>query len=245
MDLPRGDVDIASIFAICCPRADQIEDLTDVEHHAHNGSPHHEVGEDGFLSGPRYVAVHQIGAGLDAALDLPGQLEAVVDVVEQVEKRDLEGGLHEETHQVSPPQAAVLLAQVIVKPRALAMLGPELAFPLFPVGHVQHHHEGRAGDEDQLEGPQANVGDGKEVVVADVGATWLEGVALEVALIVAPDPLGRHHEHQHPEDEDHREPNAPEGGGVLVDTAEKTLEKLPIHWLCFNWLLGTLEDAPL
>lgn len=79
--------------------------------------------------------------------------------------------------------------------------------------------------------------DGKEIVIADVGATWLEGVALEVALIVAPDPLGGHHEHQHPEDEHHREPNAPEGSGVLVDTAEKTLEKLPIHWLRFNWLL--------
>lgn len=136
MDFSRRDVDVALIFAICCPRGDQIEDLTDVEHHAHNGSPHHEVGEDGFLSGPRYVAVHQIGAGLYAALDLPGQLEAVVDVVKQVEKRDLEGGLHEEARQVSPPQAAVLLARVIVKPRALAMLGPKLAFPLFPVGHM-------------------------------------------------------------------------------------------------------------
>lgn len=91
------------MFEIRRPGGNQIEDLTDVEHHAHNGRPHHEVGENGLLSGPGYVAVHQIRAGLYITLDLPGQLEAVVDVVKQVEKSDLKGGLDEEAHQVSPP----------------------------------------------------------------------------------------------------------------------------------------------
>lgn len=72
---------VASVFETHCPRGNQIEDLADVEHHAHDGSPHHEVGEDGLLGGPRYIAVHQIGAGLYITLHLPGQLEAVVDVV--------------------------------------------------------------------------------------------------------------------------------------------------------------------
>lgn len=80
-------------------------------------------------------------------MGLPGQLEAV-DVVEPVEESDLKRGLGKEAHQVSPPQAAMLLAWVVVQPRVLAVLGSVLAFPLFPVGHVQHHHEGRAGDED-------------------------------------------------------------------------------------------------
>lgn len=48
-----------------------------------------------------------------------------------------------------------------------------------------------------------NMGDGKEVIVADVGATWLAGVAVEAYLIIAPDPLGGQHKDQHPEDEDH------------------------------------------
>lgn len=136
-------------------------------------------------------------------MDLPGQLEAVVDVVEQIEKHDLEGGLDEEAHQISPPQTAMLLARVVIQPSVLAVLGSVLAFPLLSVGHVQHHHEGRASDEDELKGPQANVGNGEEVIVADVGATWLAGVAVKVSLVVAPDTLGSHHIDQHPEDENH------------------------------------------
>lgn len=204
MDLSRQGVDAASMFEIHHPGSNQIENLTDVEHHTHDGRPHHEVGENGLLGGPGYVAVHQIRTGFDITLDLPGKLEAVVDVVEQVQKSDLKGGLHEEAHEVSPPQAAMLLAWVIVQVSALAaMLDLVLAFSLLPVRHMQHHHEGRAGDEDELESPEANVGDGEVVIVADVGATRLAGVAVEVSLVVAPDPLGGHHKDQHPEDEDH------------------------------------------
>ncbi|TNN41638.1 hypothetical protein EYF80_048188 [Liparis tanakae] len=229
VDPPRRGLGAASVFEVRHPYGDQIEDLADVEHHAQDGRAHHEVGEHRLLGGPGYVAVHHIGTGLDVALHLPGQPEAVVDVMQQVEEGDLEGGLDEEAQQVSPPQAAVLLARVVVQPRLVAVLGPVLALALLPVGHVQHHHEGRAGDEDELQGPEADVGDGEEVVVADVGASRLPGVAVELALVVAPDPLGGHNVDQHPEDEDHRQPDAAEGGGVLVDSAEETLEELPIH----------------
>lgn len=229
LDLPRGRVVASPILPTQDTSSNQIEDLTNVEHPAQHRGPHHEVGENRLLSGPGYVAVHQVGAGTGVTLDFPGQFEAVVDVVEQVEEQHLEGGLGEEAQQVRPPQAAMLLAWVVVQPGILAVLGFVLAFPFFPVGHVQHHHEGGAGDEDQLERPQANVGDGEEVVVADVGAAWLTGVALKVSLVVAPDPLGGHDEDQHAEDKDHRQPDASEASGILVDSAEKTFKKLPIH----------------
>lgn len=240
-DSSERGVDATSMFEIHHPGSNQIENLTDVEHHTHDGRHHHDVGENGLLGGPGYVAVHQIRAGLDITLDLPGQLEAVIDVVEQVEKSDLKGGLDEEAHQVSPPQAAMLLSRVVVQSRVLAVLGSVLALTFFPVGHMQHHHEGRASDEDQLESPEANVGDGEVVIVADVGATGLAGVAVEVCLVIAPDALGGHHEDQHPEDEDHCQPDTSEGGGVLVDSIEKTLQKLPVHGFSFDWLLVTLE----
>lgn len=47
------------------------------------------------------------------------------------------------------------------------------------------------------------MGDGEEVIIADVSATGLAGVAVEVSLVVAPNSFSSHHEDQHPEDEDH------------------------------------------
>lgn len=196
-------MDAALLLEIHHPCSNQIEDLTNVEHHTQDGRPHHEVSEDRLLSGAGDVAVHQVRTGADVTLDLPGQLEAVVDVVEQVEESDLEASFDEETHQVGPPQTAMFLTWVVVKPSVLAVLGLVLAFSLFSVGHMQHHHEGGACDEDELESPEANVGDWEEVIVADVGATRLASVAVKVYLVVTPHPLSSHHKDQHPEDEDH------------------------------------------
>lgn len=237
VDLSRCRVNGASLFEIHHTGCDQIKNLTDVEHHTHYRCPHHEVGENGLLSGAGNVAVHQIGTGTDITLDLPGQLEAVVDVVEQVEKRDFEGGFDKQADQVGPPETTMLLARVVVQPSVFAMLGLVLAFPFFSVGHMQNDHERRAGDEDELESPKPNVGDREEVIIADVGATWLTGIAVKVSLVVTPHTLSCHHEDQHPEDEDHRQPDASEGSGVLVDPAEETLEKLPIHELSVDSVL--------
>ena len=85
-------MDQAPFFQGHQPDSDQIEDLTDVEDHTRDRRPHHEVGENGLLSGPGYVAVHQIRTGTDITLDFSGQLETIVDGVEQVEKSDLKGG---------------------------------------------------------------------------------------------------------------------------------------------------------
>uniref|UniRef100_A0A8C9PQQ9 Uncharacterized protein n=1 Tax=Spermophilus dauricus TaxID=99837 RepID=A0A8C9PQQ9_SPEDA len=87
----------------------------------------------------------------------------------------------------------------------------------------------RAGDEDELQGPQADIGDGKEVVIAHVGAAGLLGVAVKVLLLVTPDALCGHYVHQHPEDEYHRQPDAPKCCGVLVYATQEALERLPVH----------------
>uniref|UniRef100_A0A8C3UA37 Uncharacterized protein n=1 Tax=Catharus ustulatus TaxID=91951 RepID=A0A8C3UA37_CATUS len=97
---------------------------------------------------------------------------------------------------------------------------------------VHDDQEGRARHQDELQGPEADVGDGEEVVEADVGAARLQRVAIEVLVVIAPDALGRHQVNQQAEDEDEGEPDTAEGCGVLVDTAEEPLEHPPVHaWM--------------
>lgn len=94
---------------------------------------------------------------------------------------------------------------------------------------MHHHQERRASDEDELQRPQPDVGDGEEVVVADVVAARLSRVAFEVFLLVAPHLLSRHHKNHDPEEEDNGEPHAAKGGGVFVHPAEEALEECPVH----------------
>uniref|UniRef100_A0A3P8TQ35 Uncharacterized protein n=1 Tax=Amphiprion percula TaxID=161767 RepID=A0A3P8TQ35_AMPPE len=94
---------------------------------------------------------------------------------------------------------------------------------------MHDHHKGRARDKDELQGPQADVGDREEVVVADVGAAGLLGVAVKVLLLVSPDSLRCHHVHHHPEHKHHRQPYPPERCGVFVHPTEESLEGLPVH----------------
>ena len=50
--------------------------------------------------------------------------------------------------------------------------------------------------------------------------THLQGVTGEVCLLVSPHALGRHDQHHHPEDEEHRQPHLPQAGGIAVDPAQ-------------------------
>uniref|UniRef100_A0A8C2QYD4 Uncharacterized protein n=1 Tax=Capra hircus TaxID=9925 RepID=A0A8C2QYD4_CAPHI len=98
-----------------------------------------------------------------------------------------------------------------------------------------HVDQGGRADEEELQHPVADVGDGEGLVVADIGAAWLGprllGVAVKVFLLVPPHTLRGHHVDQHAEDEHHGQPDAPEGCGVLVDSAQQGLERLPVHEL--------------
>uniref|UniRef100_A0A8C3V6A1 Uncharacterized protein n=1 Tax=Catharus ustulatus TaxID=91951 RepID=A0A8C3V6A1_CATUS len=84
-----------------------------------------------------------------------------------------------------------------------------------------HHSDpkGWCGDKDELQGPQTDVGDGEEVVIADAVAARLLGVAGEGGFLIPPDAL----------DEDDREPDAPDGSGVAVHPAQHRVEAGPIH----------------
>lgn len=77
--------------------ADEVDHLTDAHQDADGRRDHHEEGEDLLLSGPRYEAVHCVGAGLQGALRQAGHVVTVVDVVEDVQETSVKAGLENQT----------------------------------------------------------------------------------------------------------------------------------------------------
>ena len=121
------------------------------------------------------------------------------------------------------------------------MRGAVLQVLLLAIFDVPHHHQRRASDKDKLQGPQADVGNGEDGVIAHVGAARLGRVAHKVLVLVAPHSLGRYHEHHHPEDKDHGEPDAAEHSGVFVDPADERLQSRPVHGCCLRGSGGEIE----
>jgi len=216
--------------ALAAPLADQVGSLDEAQRDADAGGDHHEEGEDVLLGGSGDEAVHHVGAGGQLALHHPGQGVVLVEAVEDVEEDHVHASLADKAEQVGPPQPAPFLAGVGVD--AVAAIPSGSTVPLLlalPVGHVHDDQKGWTGHQDQLQGPEADVGDGEEVVEADVAAARLLRVAVKVLVVIAPDPLGRHHVDQQAEDEDEGEPDAAEGRGVLVDPTEEPFEHPPVH----------------
>lgn len=76
------------------------------------------------------------------------------------------------------------------------------------------------------------MGHREEVVIANVVAARLSSVTCKVFLLIAPHLLCSDNEDHYPEKEDYGQPDTTEHGGVLVDPAQETLEKSPIHDTC-------------
>lgn len=222
---------------------DQIDHLTKTHEDADSTGHHHEHHEDLFLCGATDETVHSVRTGIQGTFGEPWQVVSVVYPIENVEKRNVKSSLEDEAEQVGPPQAASLLPWVSVQVGSLVLSHILHVFPL-PELHVSDDHERRAGDEDELQCPQADVGDGEDVVIAHIGAARLSRVADEVLALVPPNPLSGHHEDHDPEDEHHGQPDPPEGRGVFIHPTEDVLQSRPIHpcYCCTG--RGKLSDSP-
>uniref|UniRef100_A0A3Q3WHP6 Uncharacterized protein n=1 Tax=Mola mola TaxID=94237 RepID=A0A3Q3WHP6_MOLML len=71
--------------------------------------------------------------------------------------------------------------------------------------------------------------DREELFVADAVAAGLLGVAREASLLISPNALSCHHEHQNALDEDDGQPNASDSSRVPVYTADQGVKGSPVH----------------
>lgn len=94
--------------------ADQVEDLTHVEHDADGRRTDHEVCEDPLFGWPGDITVDLVLARPHITGDLAGHVEVGIDVMQQIKEKHLHAGFEEQAKKVSPPQAPVLLSWVIV-----------------------------------------------------------------------------------------------------------------------------------
>ncbi|KAJ8348843.1 hypothetical protein SKAU_G00274320 [Synaphobranchus kaupii] len=111
----------------------------------------------------------------------------------------------------------------------------DLLVDVAAVSHVHGDQKGRSGDQDKLQGPQADVRYGEELVVADAVAARLLGVAGEAGLFITPNTLGRHNQDQDAEDEEDGEPDAADACGVPIYTAYNGIKGRPVHFRFQVW----------
>uniref|UniRef100_A0A8C9RZP4 Uncharacterized protein n=1 Tax=Scleropages formosus TaxID=113540 RepID=A0A8C9RZP4_SCLFO len=96
------------------------------------------------------------------------------------------------------------------------------------------------GDKDDLQHPEPHVRDGEGLVVADVLATGLLGVALERRLLVTPSRLYGGAQDQDAEDEEDGEPDLSTMGLHFVQQAA---QKAPVsHYLLNMWRYCETEE---
>lgn len=197
---------------------------------------------------PGDVAVHHIRTRFVIAFDHWREEGGLVDVEQQEDKDRIHYYLEQQAEEVGPPETPSFLARVIVQRDAVVpVLQPVFALAIFSVGHVEGHEKGRAGHKDQLESPEARVADWEVVVVTDILATGLPGVAVKVLLLIAPHLLASHQEDQKPENEDDCKPDATERSRVLVHSAHEALEEGPVHGVVLDTGLDPHKEknAPL
>uniref|UniRef100_A0A8B9FAD7 Uncharacterized protein n=1 Tax=Amazona collaria TaxID=241587 RepID=A0A8B9FAD7_9PSIT len=91
---------------------------------------------------------------------------------------------------------------------------------------VQHR---RHGHHDDLEDPEADVGERGEGVVADVLAARLLRVADELALFIIVDGLAPHGRQHNAEDDEDGQPDLAHEGRVVVDLLQEPRQETPAH----------------
>lgn len=223
-----GVVNGSQRFTAALPH--KVDYFKDGEQDADKAGDHHKYCEDAFLCGTSDEAVHLVWTGFLLTLDERWEVIAFIDTVQEVHKGGIHNNLEKQGQNIGPPEASTFLASVLVKATAVvAMFEAIFSFPVFSIGHMHHHQERGTSDKNELQSPQANMGNGEEMVKADIVAARLCCVACKVLLLISPHLLGSHNKDHHPKDKNDRQPHPPESCRILVDSTEKALKECPVH----------------
>ena len=226
--------------------AHQIQQLCNVEQEANARDCQHEDGEDSLLCRPGDEAVHSVGTRVRVTFHQTQHGEARVDEIEDEEETHFKDDAEEDADRIGPPQTTgdfELLVLYLLQIFGVASAAWHPEDPLVDMATVRHVHcdqQSRRGDKDDLQHPEADVWDWEEVVVADAVAARLLGVADEHCLLVTPDTLCCHHQHQDTEDEDDREPDAADARGVPIYAADHGIKGAPVHFRFQVWVEGNM-----
>lgn len=101
------------------------------------------------------------------------------------------------------PELPLLLPQALLAPRQ--------------VDDVAQVDQGGRADEEELQHPVADVGDGEGLVIADIGAARLGRVTLEIRLLITPSRLAGQAQDENAEDEKDCQPDLAHHSRVLLD----------------------------
>lgn len=199
--------------------SDEINHFTDAHEDADHRRDHHKLHKDLLLRWPGNETIHRIRTRVQRALNKAGKVVAFIYVMKNIEKCDIYQYFDDQAQKVGPPKTPTFFPWVGIQVGALVV--GRIFFVLFlSVFDVGYDQERRARDEDELQCPQTDVRYGEGMVITDIIAAWLLGVAHKFFALVAPNALGRHHEHHHAKHEHHGQPHAAKHCGVFIDPAD-------------------------
>lgn len=233
---------------------EHVEKLNDVQSKRHQGHNQHEEDEDGFLSWTGQETVHSVRAWISLT-GVDGIQAKPINVPLNQQESHLEDRFKQDADDVSTEQSpthlhlAMLfdpileflnfyLLEVHIHIHTIILDHLELFFSFvqllfFPhyIEHMCQVQKGRYRHKYDLQNPEAYMGDGERLVIADILTTRLLSVAPESRLFISPSRFNCCPQEQDSENKEDRQPHFPSCSRIGLNLIKKFSQGTPITHL--------------